>query len=37
VICLSCRTRIRYIFALAWWACDHRIWATDEHIDQATA
>jgi hypothetical protein len=30
VICLRCRARIGYRFALSWWACACRVWATDE-------
>jgi hypothetical protein len=35
VICLRCRTRIRHIWVLSWWACACRIWATDEQIAEA--
>jgi hypothetical protein len=32
VICLRCRTRIRYDQLRSWWACTCRVWTTDEHL-----
>jgi hypothetical protein len=34
--CLRCRARIRYVAIMSWWACNCRVWTTDEHIDART-